>query len=957
MNSSTSSPSDLIRQKFKEETGLEINANRLDQSIYSTDASNYQILPLAFHTPKNTEEIKRIVQFCKKYKIPIIPRGGGTSLVGQTIGEGIVLDFTKFMDKILEINPEEHWAWVEPGIVRDVLNQQCAQYGLHFAPDPATTSRAAVGGMIANNSSGTRSILYGKTLDHVLELEVLLDDGTILHCKKIRVEELEQKCELKTREGDLYRTLFQIVQNEKEEIIDKFPKVMRRVGGYNLDEFLNPDEWNLSRLFIGSEGTLGIILKAKINLVPNPKHQILCIVHFEDFFDSLSHVAEINKFQPAAVELLDEAVIRLARENLETKRYCDFIDGDPGGALVVEFYGNSLEEATQKANTMIEHLQSKSIGYAYPIFTKKNKIESIFNVRKKGLGLLMGVKGTRKPIAFIEDAAVPVEQLAHYIYDVFQVCKKYDTPVVAYAHASVGLLHVKPFLDLRNAEDIARMKKISEEVLALVKQYKGSWSGEHGDGLARGAYNEEFFGTKLYNRFIEIKQSFDPDGIMNPGKIVLTPKADQHLRYGSQYQDALFQSMFQYRDEGSFSESVHLCNGVGECRKQNGGTMCPSFRATKEEKDSTRGRANALRLALSGQLDKHGLDSELLQNAMDLCLSCKACKSECPSNVDMSKLKAEVQHVHNQKNGINVKQRFILWQNAIAKLTSGPQAKLINVILKFKLFRSLLQSISGLDARRVLPLYAEKSFVYNHKKFDNSDKPKVVFLADSYVQFHEPQIGVKAVQLLESLGYNVEVATDICCQRPLISKGLLQHAKDRGAVSFSKLSSYLQHQIPVVVCEPSCATAFKDDLPDLFTDPLPRSLQKGIYLIEDFIVLQSKNRSFSLENLTESGSYLLHGHCHQKAIFTTSSVLEIFRSNKQSTIKELNTGCCGMAGSFGYEKEHFDLSKQIADSVLIPSLNEASANTKIIATGFSCRHQIKDFSNKQAKHWLEYCKY
>ncbi|MEO6190071.1 MAG: FAD-linked oxidase C-terminal domain-containing protein [Saprospiraceae bacterium] len=923
----------------------------LYKGLYSTDASNYQIMPHAFLAPKSVEDVIELVHFAKEHGISLLARGGGTSLVGQSVGKSIIIDFTKYMNRLIEFNLNESWAIVEPGLIRDELNQIILKHKLHFAPDPATSSRAAIGGMIANNSSGTRSILYGKTLDHVLELTVLLEDGSIIHCRDLNDLELEEKLQLQTKEGELYRILFKIVTEHRNEIELRFPKVMRRVGGYNLDEFLGKS-WNLSRIFVGSEGTLGIILSAKIKLVPTPNFQCLCVVHFDSFYNSIAHIQEMVHFKPASVELLDELLIERSRQNIETKNYCDFIQGHPKAVQVVEFYGETLEEAKRRAEEMVASLQSKSIGYAHPIFSDKNEIENIFTVRKKGLGLLMGVKGNRKPIAFIEDAAVPLEHLAEYIMEVFEVCRKNDTPVVAYAHASVGLLHLKPLLDLRDPEDIARMKKISEATLELVIKYQGSWSGEHGDGLARGPYNEKFFGTTLYKSFIELKNIFDPKGIFNPGKIVNSPSPDKNLRYGTQYKDQEFSSKFHYRNEGGFLDAVHLCNGVGECRKITGGTMCPSFRATRDEKDSTRGRANILRLALSGQLDDYGLQSKALTDVMDLCLSCKACKSECPTNVDMSKLKSEILFFQKKNKRISITDFLIKNQIIISKLSSGFLSPMINFTLRNKIFRSILQTVSHLDARRILPQYKSNPFPFDQVQGEIQANTVVLF-ADTYIKFHDPSIGLSAKKLLENLGYEVIVFQDGCCQRPTISKGLLDLAEKQGFETLSKLEPYLKQKVPVLICEPSCASSFKDDLIDLQKEPKWQSLSENIYLLEDFLVKEMKNGKIKQKIKIKSGNYLLHGHCHQKAIFTTKALHVIFNQSPDVSLRELDTGCCGMAGSFGYEKNNYDLSKKLADLILVPEIEASSSDTLIIADGFSCRHQIEHFTHRTPMHWVD----
>jgi FAD/FMN-containing dehydrogenase/Fe-S oxidoreductase len=929
-----------------EEIGGSLSYDEMHSGIYATDASNYQIRPLGVAFPRSEEDVLRIVHWANRHRIPLVGRGGGTSLVGQTIGEGLVVDFSRYMDRILELNVEERWAWVEPGIVRDVLHHALKPHGLHFAPDPATSSRATVGGMIANNSSGTRSLRYGKTLDHVLELRVLLADGTVLHSRDI---DAAQRTALKMdhgREAEILRELTRIVDEQRDEIEIRFPKVMRRVGGYNLDEFLG-ETWNLSKLFTGSEGTLGIILSAKIHLEPLPAHQSICVVHFSEFFESISHVEQMVQSGAVAVELLDRMLIEKSRDNLETRRYCHFIQGEPAALQVVEFYGETRADAEAHARSFARNLESMGIGYAWPVYTETSDIEAVFTVRKKGLGLLMGIKGRRKPIPFIEDAAVPLQHLASYIRDVYDVCHRHGADVVAYAHASVGLLHVKPLLDLRDAEDIERMKVISTDCLERVMHYGGSWSGEHGDGLARSPFNERFFGSRLYAAFREVKNLFDPDFVMNPGKIVDAPPQDANLRYGSAYRDQVRDTMFHYRTEGGFAEAAHLCNGVGECRKLSGGTMCPSFRATHSEKDSTRGRANLLRLAISGQLKHNGLDSPELQEIMDLCLACKACKAECPSNVDMAKFKSEVLHASKQSRGTVLTDRLMLAQDGMNRWLCGPAAPLANAVIESSPFRWALEKISGLDRRRTLPRYAKRRFAAKSSAGD----PDVVFFADSYVRYHEPQTGDAAIALLKSLGLRVAIIDKACCQRPLMSRGLLDAARSRGDKTFRQLLPFLERGVPVVVCEPSCASALRDDLPDLMTDPTFARYSEQIMPIEDFV---ASREDWMGRIAMEPGEYLMHGHCHQRALFTTVSLRRIF--DKQTNVRLLETpgGCCGMAGAFGYEKKHYDLSVQIAGQSILPGLRGASESTHLVFNGFSCRHQAEHLTGIKPRHWVEF---
>ncbi len=921
--------------------------------MYSTDASLYQIMPLAIVLPKHEEDVKSALQIAADHKISVLPRGGGTSLAGQTVGQSMILDFSKYMNQILDFSEEERWVRVQPGIVRDVLNTFLATYGLVFAPDPATSSRANIGGMVGNNSSGTKSILYGKTVDHVLEIKALLADGTTLHTRMLSSEARKQITQKETREGQIYKEFEQLIQEHKEEIEARFPKVMRRVGGYNLDEFIHENDWNLSKLLCGSEGTLAVMLELKLNLVPLPNYKSVCVAHFESIGDAVRAVSPILEFQPSAVEILDKTVIELSRENLETQRHCHFIEGNPAAVLLVEFYGDTEKSVLERPELMAKSLDALQLGYAFPFFPEGDTYRDAWLIRKKGLGLMLGLKGRKKPIAFIEDAAIPLEHLPEYLDRVLAICEKYDTKAAAYAHASVGVLHVRPILDMQSATDIERMKKIATETLDLVMEYGGSWSGEHGDGLVRSSFNEQFFGTKIYHLLKQVKQLFDPEGRMNPGKIVDAQQMDENLRYGTEYQDNEVNTFFRYRKELSFNNAVHMCNGVGECRKTQGGTMCPSFRATMDEEHSTRGRANALRLAMSGQLGKDGLAEGRLQQVMDLCLSCKACKSECPSNVDMAKLKAEVAQQHFDKHGVPWRTKMIGKSAEMAKRFAGVLAPAVNAIQGTSLFRKLLATTSGIDARRRLPNYAKNPFfkwfaTHNIAK----GKAQVVLFADTYLNYYEPQVGISAVNLLEACGYEVLLANVGCCQRPLLSNGLLRAAKEEGQKVAEKLDVYLGKGLKIVVCEPSCASALNDDLPDLLEDEaLAKRLKKGVMMIDKFLQEEQKSGKLQVKFQLKSSNNLLHGHCHQKALYGTTSMLDTLTNSKEN-IHEVNAGCCGMAGSFGYEKEHYDLSKKIGESRLFPAL-EADKSATVVACGFSCRHQIEHFTGRKAIHWVE----
>ena len=931
----------------------EVLTDDLSLGIYATDASVYQIIPIVVVLPKCEEDVLVAIKIAADHKISILPRGGGTSLAGQAVGHSMVLDFSKYLNQILEINAAKKWVRVQPGIIRDDLNKVLKKLNLIFAPDPATSSRANIGGMIGNNSSGTKSILYGKTVDHVLEVKAALANGDTLSFKEYTPQKYDAKAALDNMEGNIYKKFKHLIQQNKDEITTAFPKVMRRVQGYNLDEFIDTENWNLAKLVCGSEGTLATTLEAKLNLESLPRYKSVCVVHFEQILEAIQAVETMLEFNPSAVEILDKTVVDLSRKNLTTQRSCHFIEGNPSAIQIVEFYADSKEEVLGRPRKMVARLKELGFGYAYPIFPDGNDYDDVWIIRKKGLGLMLGIKGDKTPLAFIEDSGIPSKHLPEYIDRVLQVCAKHETEAAMYAHASVGVIHVRPILDLRQKKDIERFKRISEETFDLVKEYGGSWSGEHGDGLVRSYKLKEFFGDHVYGLLKEVKQLFDPENLMNPGKIIDAPPMDQNLRYGTVYKDNPVETFFKYREDGSFENAVHMCSGVGECRKLQGGTMCPSFRATREEAHSTRGRANVLRLGMSGQL-KNGLANEAIIDALDLCLSCKACKSECPSNVDMGKLKGEIWQKKYDEKGIPVRDRLVRDSPKMAAMFSGKLAAAVNRIQKTKTFRSIVEKIAGIEKERILPEYAPqpfyKWFAKNYSTKREANK-KVVLFADTYLNFHEPNIGIAATHLLQSLGYEVILANVGCCQRTKISHGFLRDAKKEGTKTAQKLDKYFQQGLKVVVCEPSCTSALADDLPDLIDDDgLAQRLMKNVKMIDIFILEEIEKGNIKKELTTDIKNVFIHGHCHQKAIYGTKAMKYLL---SDCHVEEIPSGCCGMAGSFGYEKEHYQLSEKIGNEVLLPFVNNMKEDEVLVACGVSCRHQIEHFTGKKALHWVE----
>ncbi len=936
----------------------EVTFDEYTLGIYSTDASIFQIKPIGVVLPRDANDVISIVKIASGYGVSMLPRGGGTSLGGQAAGSSLIIDFSKYMNSILEMNVRERWVRVQPGVILDELNAVLAPYNLHFAPDPATSSRATIGGMIGNNAGGTKSILYGLTISHVLEIKALLSDGTILNCKEFSINGHKQgKISFNDREGEIIDGLKKNIGNNQEEIIKQYPKIMRRVQGYNLDSFVNTDKWNLSKLFTGSEGTLGIVLEAKLSLEPLPKFKTLCVVHFDDLLAAVRSVTPILKYQPSAIEIMDEAVVMMARKNLSIAPLCGFIKGDPKGMLIIEFFGNTKDEAENKANALAEDMQKQKLGYYWPVISEPARQAEVWDVRKNGLGLLLGVKGDRKPIPFIEDSAVPLDVLPEYVDQILKFCRDREVPVDMYAHASVGEIHIRPVLNLKNQQDINYMKEIAEFAHGLVKKYGGSICGEHGDGRIRSPFLEMYFGPIVYNAFREVKKLFDPAGMMNPGVIIDPEPMDHNLRYGADYQTPVIPTFYHYREEMDFARAVEMCNGNSVCRQNLSGTMCPSYRATRDEEHSTRGRANALRLAMTGQLGPEGITSKRLYKIMDLCLSCKSCKSECPSNVDMTRLKSEFLQKYMDAHGVPLRDRFIARSTIMASRMAGWKAPVVNTIQRSLLFRKILEWFVGVDSRRILPAYArhpfKKWFAKNHKSNGQFSK-KVVLFDDTYMNFHQPNVGISAVELLESCGYEVILANAGCCQRPRISHGFLRKAKKEGEKTLRNLQKYIEQGHKIVVCEPGCASALTDDLPDLIDDEeLGRSIKENVMMIDVFLAREVADGNCTCDFTSAFDNILIHGHCHQKSLYGTDAMKDLLSRVPGLSFEIIDSGCCGMAGSFGYEKEHYDMSIKVGNDRLFPAIRNRKNGTAVVACGFSCRHQIADGTGVKAMHWVE----
>jgi len=963
----------LITQALRDRLRGEVHCDLMRRGIYATDASHYQMTPRVVVVPGDEADVIATMAVAREHGVPITGRGGGTSLAGQTFGPGIVIDFSKHLNAVLEVNEAQRWARVQPGIVRDHLNQHIAHLGLHFGPDPATSSRATLGGMINNNSSGTRSIVHGKTIDHVIALKVLLADGTVVWLDAQDSQAWQQQAQGDDRLAQLYRGVGQVIATHHHEIDRRFPKVMRRVGGYNLDYLPTngqtaqtpPDEntpWNLAHLICGSEGTLGLVLEAKVKLVPLPRATALCIVHFNDLIDALRPLPAMLEHEPSAIELLDRIILHEARINPSSRGFADFIQGDPQAVQIVEFFGDDQDAANAKAKRFAADMAARGVGYAQVLRTEPSNIAGVWELRRLGVGLQSNVKGRSKPLDFIDDACVPVDKLAEYIEKLRDICTERGVEMPICAHASVGVLHPKPKLDLHRDEDRAKMKAIAWEAFELVKSYGGAWSGEHGDGLVRGEFVRAFFGDQLYGAFREVKQLFDPDNLLNPGKILDTPGMTEHLRHGTpnyEQRIAEVKPNFNYRDQGGFALAVEQCNGVGACRKVDVGTMCPSYMATRDEEASTRGRANALRLAMSGQLGDDGLVGDGVAEALELCLSCKACKVECPNAVDMAKLKSDVLQLRHDQRGLPLGARLMGDSPAAAKRIAGPLAPLVNVMQKLPPYKWLMQRVVGIDARRPYPTYARKPLAKLMRNRRGESQPphegsrQVVLFNDTYMNYHEPYIGLRAVELLEGCGYEVTLADAGCCQRPRLSKGMVRDAKRDGEATLRRLAAYADDGLPILFCEPSCASAVIDDLPDLIEDAaLGEKVAARCQMLEDFLAEQLEAGAIDASLEATTDEVLIHGHCHQKAMSGTAGLHTLLKHVAALKVSEIDAGCCGMAGSFGYE--HYDVSMQIGKQRLFPAAQAASKrNAAVCSNGFSCRHQLSDGTSVRGKHIVE----
>ena len=938
----------------------EVRFDKMSRVLYSTDASIYEIEPVGVVIPRSAEDVIAVVETANKYGVSVLPRGGGTSLGGQTVGHSIVMDFSKYMRHIVEVNEEERWVRTQPGIVLDVLNHQLRDRNLLFAPDPSTSNRGNVGGALGNNSCGAHSIMWGKTVDNVRELDVVLSDGTPTRFGGLDGAQLEARMRREGLEGDIYRGLFNIGEANRDEIIARYPKIQRRVSGYNLDEFVSGMGFDMARFVVGSEGTLVSITEAKLNLVPKPTFTALGVLHCADLLESMEATVVALDFQPAAVELIGSMIIRQAKSNLAYSRITDFIDGDPEALLAIEVVGESQDEVISKLVNLGAIFSSRNLGYTFLRMFRPEDQNKVWDVRKAGLGLMMNVPGDAKPLPFVEDTAVAPEYLPDFVRRFDEIVTSHGTEAGYYGHASVGCLHIRPLINLKRQEDVDRMVAIAEEIGDLVMEYGGSMSGEHGDGLVRSWFNRKMFGDQLYDAFRDVKRTFDPNGVMNPGKIVDAQPMTENLRIGPQYSPLPLDTGFAFGSEGSFAHGIEMCNGQGACRKTLGGTMCPSYMATREEEHSTRGRANALRAALSGALPADSLTDKRLYDTLDLCLECKGCAAECPSNVDMAKLKYEFLNQYHKANGLPLRNQFFGNIATLSKFGSF-FAPFSNWANKLPAARRILESHVGIDRRRELPPFASQTFAQWFKARGGSPDSanrlgQVVLFPDTFTNYNHPELGRAAVTVMESLGYQVLLPKARCCGRPMMSKGMLSKAKENARYNLDAIYDYVKSGAKLVGLEPSCILTFADEYEDLVPQLSDKAalIAENTMLVEQFVAYAlERGAKLDLDGSRLPNKILFHGHCHQKARVGTAPALSVLRSIEGCETVEINSGCCGMAGSFGYETEHYDISMRIGEMSLFPTIRNQEGDFVVVAEGVSCRQQIERGVNKRARHLVE----
>ncbi|HWP35355.1 MAG TPA: FAD-linked oxidase C-terminal domain-containing protein [Thermodesulfobacteriota bacterium] len=950
-----------LEAALRRELRGEVRFDPYTRHLYSTDASMYAIEPIGVAFPRDADDIQAAVAVARRFRVPLLARGAGTSLAGQTVGRAVVLDCSRYLTAIVELDREGRRARVQPGVVQDDLNRAAARVGLAFGPDTSTSNRATLGGMIGNNSAGTHSVFYGMTIDHVEALDVVLADGSRTRLAPVERDELARRARPDTLEGRIYRELPPLVEAHRAAIAARFPEWWRRAGGYRLDRLAADGPFDLAKFVVGSEGTLVLVTEATVRLVEKPRAVVMGVGQFETVAAAIAATEDALACRPAAVELLDKTILDLARRSREFDRIASFVQGDPGALLFVEFYGDSEAEALAALDRLEARWRAGRHGYAFVRAVAPAERQAVLKVRKSGLGLLMAAsRGTERPLAFVEDTAVDPRRLPEYTDRFARILERFGLRAGFYGHASVGCLHIRPFMDLTRPGEVARMRAVAEAIRDLVAEYRGALSSEHGDGLARSEFNRQLFGEELYEAMRRVKRLFDPEGLFNPGKIVDAPPMTEHLRDPALPPAAPLATHFRFDADGGMRGAADRCMRIGACRKGWEGTMCPSYMATRDEQHSTRGRASALVKALSAPDPRAALADPRLYEILDLCLECKACKSECPLTVDMATLKSEFLAHYYAAHGVPLRARLFGAVRRVNRLGAA-LAPLSNWPAALPPARWLLERAVGIDRRRPLPRFARETLVrwFARRPAPTGPFPRgeVVFLADSFTTFTEPAVGRAAIELLERAGYRVRLESGVCCGRPQISKGLLRQARASAEALAARLAPEAARGVPVVGCEPSCLLTLREEHPALLPDdPRVAAVARQARLVEE-LLLEALDAGALTPPARPAGGHgpriVFHGHCHQKALTGTAASVALLRRIPGAEVIELDAGCCGMAGSFGFEREHYDLSMAIGALRLFPALAAEGPATLVAATGVSCRQQIAHGVGRRARHPVE----
>ncbi|MDQ3614700.1 MAG: FAD-binding protein, partial [Chloroflexota bacterium] len=941
----------------------DVKFDRVSRMLYSTDASNYQIEPVGVVMPRSTDDVIAAIELAASHGVPVLPRGGGSSLAGQAVGAALIIDMSKYLNRITSFQPEDRSVTVEPGINLDSLNRQVKSAGLMFGPDPSSANRATVGGVIGNNSAGAHSILYGMTADHVKGARIQLARGGTVDLNTTTLADAQARAESDDTTGQLLGNLIDFRERHHDLIERDFPPHWRRATGYSLNEFLKPDDaFQPARLLTSSEGTLATLLGVTLNLVELPRKTGLVLLQFADLVESMEATKIILETDPSAIELMDRMLVNLTREQPLYASQIAFIEGDPAAVLAVEYYGSSEHQLQRKADHLIDHLRARGVGLMTDplVVLDAQRQANVWSVRKAGLGLLMSVKGDAKPIPVIEDVSVPVEHLPEFVRAVEEMVERYDTTAAYYAHASAGCLHIRPLINLKTVAGIEAMKEMADAAAEMAHRFGGVMSGEHGDGLQRSELNEVIFGAELYGAMREFKGIFDPAGMMNPGKIVDAPPMTENLRYGPEYKPVQIKTHLDFSAEGGFLGAVEMCNGAAVCRKLKAGTMCPSFMATRDENDSTRGRANALRNALAGNvLTPKDFANKATYDTLDLCLSCKACKTECPSSVDMAKIKIEFLAHYYEKHGTPLRARLMGHIHTMSKI-AAPVAPLANLVMQTPLSKPAM-ALMGVHKNRKLSPFTRRTFIHRWKSHQKrhpetrATRGKVVYFHDTWATYNYPRVGMSAVKLLEAAGFEVIVEERrACCGRPALSKGLVDVARKSARRNVQVLAPYAKQGIPILGTEPSCILTLRDEYRDLLPrDEDMQAVAGQSFMIDEFLAKLHADGTLGIGWKDDTGpEVLFHGHCHQKALIGVGpSMAMLMEAGCRPT--ESGAGCCGMAGSFGYEVEHYEISRKVGEERLFPTIRETPTNVTLSVAGVSCRQQIEHFTNRRSKHIAE----